>query len=320
MVREQADLKRVVGSIDQASEILDEARTLYELGREEGDQDSIVEAWAQLQSCDAVVGKLEFRRMLSGEHDARGAILSVNAGAGGVDSQDWAEMLLRMYMRWGERHKMSVKVLSYGEGEQAGIRGAEIQLDGDYAYGYLRSEIGVHRLVRISPFDAQARRQTGFASVMVMPDLGEDEIEIEVDKTDLREDTYRSSGKGGQHVNKTDSAIRLTHLPTGVVVACQAERSQHKNRATAMRMLKARLWVLEEEKRKAERAALAGDKKAIEWGSQIRSYVLHPYRQVTDHRTALKVSNIDAVLDGDFDSFIESFLLQTGVSAEDASA
>lgn len=321
-MREQAGLKQLVGSIDKATGVLDEGRDLYEMAREEGDDDSIAEAWEQIQECDALVGKLEFRRMLSGTHDSRGAILSVNAGAGGVDSQDWAEMLLRMYMRWGERHGMKVTVLSYNEGEQAGIRGVELALDGEYAYGYLRSEIGVHRLVRISPFDAQARRQTGFASVMVMPDLGEEEIEIELDKSEIREDTYRSSGKGGQHVNKTDSAVRLTHLPTGVVVACQAERSQHKNRATAERMLKARLWALEQQKRDQERAALAGDKKAIEWGSQIRSYVLHPYRQVTDHRTNLKVSNVDGVLDGDFDNFVESFLLQHGAqtNGEDATA
>ncbi len=316
VVREQAGLKQIVGAIDEASKVLEEGGELYEMAREEGDADSIAEAWEQIQRCDALVGKLEFRRMLSGTHDDRGAILSVNAGAGGVDSQDWAEMLLRMYMRWGERHGMKVTVLSYNDGEQAGIRGAEIELSGEYAYGYLRSEIGVHRLVRISPFDAQARRQTGFASVMVMPDLGEEAIEIELDKTEIREDTYRSSGKGGQHVNKTDSAVRLTHLPTGIVVACQAERSQHKNRATAERMLKARLWAVEEQKREEKRAALAGDKKAIEWGSQIRSYVLHPYRQVTDHRTNLKVSNVDAVLDGDFDNFVESFLLQHGASTD----
>ena len=316
-MREQAGLKQLVGDIDEATRILEEGRELYELAREEGDPDATAEAWEQIQRCDALVGKLEFRSMLSGAHDDRGAILSVNAGAGGVDSQDWAEMLLRMYMRWGERHGMKVTVLSYNDGEQAGIRGAEVELSGEYAYGYLRSEIGVHRLVRISPFDAQARRQTGFASVMVMPDLDEEEIKIELDKSEIREDTYRSSGKGGQHVNKTDSAVRLTHLPTGIVVACQSERSQHKNRATAERMLKARLWAVEEQKREAERAALAGDKKAIEWGSQIRSYVIHPYRQVTDHRTGLKVSNVDAVLDGDFDSFVESFLLQQGAPDEE---
>ena len=312
MVQEQAKLKKLVGAIDEAQSGLDDARTLYELGREEGDDASLVEAWEQLQACDGAVGKLEFRRMLSGEHDAENAILSINAGAGGVDSQDFADMLLRMFVRWGERQKMGVKILDVQEGEQAGIRGAEIEFDGEYAYGYLRSEIGVHRLVRISPYDAQARRQTSFVSVMVMPDIGDEEIEIEVNDSDLRVDTYRASGKGGQHVNKTDSAVRLTHLPTGIVVACQAERSQHKNHATAMRMLKTKLWAVEREKRDEQMAALQGEKKAIEWGSQIRSYVLHPYRQVNDHRTGLKISNVDAVLDGDLDEFIEAFLLMQG--------
>lgn len=250
--------------------------------------------------------------MLSGTHDARDAVLSINAGAGGVDSQDWAEMLLRMYTRWGERHGYSVTILDVQEGEQAGIRSAEIRFEGEYAYGYLRSEVGVHRLVRISPFDAAARRQTGFASVMAMPDLGDEQIEIEVDEGDLRVDKYRASGKGGQHVNKTESAVRLTHLPSGIVVACQAERSQHKNYDMAMRMLKARLWVVEEERRQAKMEQIQGEKKAIEWGSQIRSYVLHPYRQVNDHRTGLKVSNVDTVLDGDLDQFIEAFLLMKG--------
>jgi peptide chain release factor 2 len=222
-------------------------------------------------------------------------------------------MLLRMYTRWGERHGYTVKILDVQEGEQAGIRGAEIQFEGEYAYGYLRSEIGVHRLVRISPFDASARRQTSFVSVMVVPDIGDtDDFEIEVDESELRVDKYRASGKGGQHVNKTDSAVRLTHLPTNIVVACQAERSQHKNYDMAMRMLKNRLWALELQKREAKMEQLQGDKKAIEWGSQIRSYVLHPYRQVNDHRTNLKVSNVDAVLDGDLDAFAQAYLLQAG--------
>jgi peptide chain release factor 2 len=250
--------------------------------------------------------------MLSGEHDINDAILSINAGAGGVDSQDWAEMLLRMYQRWGERHRYKVSVLDLQDGDQAGIRGAELAIEGDYAYGYLRSEVGVHRLVRISPFDANARRQTSFVSVMVSPDLGDEDIEIEVRDADLRVDKYRASGKGGQHVNKTDSAIRLTHLPTGIVVACQAERSQHKNHATAMRMLKSRLWALEQQKRDAQMEQIQGEKKSIEWGSQIRSYVLHPYRQVADHRTNLKLSNVDAVLDGSLDPFIEAYLLAEG--------
>jgi len=311
-VREQGTIKKLIESIDTATAALDEGRDLYELGREEGDEASILEAWQHLARAEELVGALEFRRMLSGPHDDRSAILSLNAGAGGVDSQDWAEMLFRMYVRWGERNGMKVTVLDYQEAEQAGIRSAELSIDGEYAYGRLRSEIGVHRLVRISPFDAAARRQTSFVSVMVLPDLGEAEIEIEVRDVDLREDTYRAGGKGGQHVNKTDSAVRLTHLPTGIVVACQAERSQHKNRDTAMRMLKARLWALEEEKRQAKIDALQGEKKAIEWGSQIRSYVLHPYQQVNDHRTGLKVGNVNAVLDGDLASFTEAFLLAQG--------
>jgi peptide chain release factor 2 len=252
--------------------------------------------------------------MLGGPHDQDSALLSINAGAGGVDSQDWAEMLLRMYQRWGERHGFEVKVLDIQEGDQAGIRGADLAIEGEYAYGWLRSEIGVHRLVRISPFDSQARRQTSFASVMVLPDLGEGSEfdDIEVNPADLRVDKYRSSGAGGQHVNKTESAVRLTHAPTGIVVACQIERSQHKNMATAMRVLKARLWELEQQKREREIQALEGDKRAIEWGSQIRSYVIHPYQQVNDHRTELKQSNVNAVLDGELDPFMESFLLMQG--------
>ena len=316
MLRERASLERTVEDLDRAGRMVDDAQTLYELAREAEDEAEIREALAGLEAAEAFVGKLEFRRMLSGEHDHRGAVLAINAGAGGVDSQDWAEMLLRMYLRWGERQGFSVKVLDVQEGEQAGIRSAEVQIDGDYAYGYLKAEIGVHRLVRISPFDAQARRQTSFASVMVLPDLPEEDLDVEVRESDLRVDTYRSSGKGGQHVNKTDSAVRLTHLPTGIVVACQAERSQHKNYATAMRMLKARVWELERQKREAEIEALKGERKSIEWGSQIRSYVLHPYRQVTDHRTGLKVSAVDDVLDGALDPFIEAYLLQESERGE----
>lgn len=293
--------------------MFDEGRELYDLAREESDPDSINEAWVSLERADELLGKLEFRRMLGGTHDPDSALLSVNAGAGGVDSQDWAEMLLRMYQRWGERHGFVVSVLDIQEGEQAGIRGAELAIDGEYAYGWLRSEIGVHRLVRISPFDSQARRQTSFASVMVLPDLGEDDdFDIEINPSDLRVDKYRASGAGGQHVNKTESAVRLTHGPTGIVVACQLERSQHKNMATAMRMLKARLWEVEQKKREQAIHALEGDKKSIEWGSQIRSYVIHPYQQVNDHRTELKKSNVSAVLDGELDSFMEAFLLMQG--------
>ncbi|MFO7561254.1 MAG: peptide chain release factor 2 [Enhygromyxa sp.] len=313
LLREQATLKKVIDDIDRAAQAFEDARDLYELAREEGDDDSIHEASAGLEQADELLAKLEFRRMLGGPHDSDNALVSINAGAGGVDSQDWAEMLMRMYQRWGERHGFEVKVLDLQEGDQAGIRGAELSIEGEYAYGWLRSEIGVHRLVRISPFDSQARRQTSFASIMVLPDLGDDsEFEIEVNPADLRVDKFRSSGAGGQHVNKTESAVRLTHEPTGIVVACQMERSQHKNMDTAMRMLKARLWELEQQKRDRERAALEGDKKSIEWGSQIRSYVIHPYQQVNDHRTELKQSNVNAVLDGEIDPFMESFLLMQG--------
>ncbi len=289
---------------------------LYELAREEQDPASIREAWAALDRVDERVGKMEFRRMLSGEHDSADAIVNVNAGAGGVESQDWAEMLLRMYQRWGERQGFAVKLLDLQEADQAGIRGAALSIAGDYAYGFLRSEIGVHRLVRISPFDANARRHTSFASVMVLPDLGDDEFDIEINDSDLRVDKFRASGAGGQHVNKTESAVRLTHLPTGIVVGCQMERSQHKNMATAMRMLKAKLWDLEQRKREQERQELEGEKMKIEWGSQIRSYVMQPYQQVTDHRTELKSSAVNAILDGDLEALIESFLLMQGGQSE----
>jgi peptide chain release factor 2 len=303
----------VIEELDRAGRAIEDNRTLYELGKEENDEPTLREAWAGIEQAEALIGKLEFRRMLSGEHDAKDAIMSINAGAGGVDSQDWAEMLLRMYTRWGERMGFGVKIMDVQEAEQAGIRSAEIVFEGEFAYGYLRAEIGVHRLVRISPFDANARRQTSFTSVMVTPDIGdEDDIDVEVNEADLRVDKYRAGGKGGQHVNKTDSAVRLTHIPTGIVVACQAERSQHKNYDKAMHMLKARLWDLERMKREQKLSDLRGEERSIEWGSQIRSYVLQPYRQVNDHRTGLKVGNVDAVLDGDLGPLMESFLLGKG--------
>jgi peptide chain release factor 2 len=317
--REQAKLKKVIDDLDGAGRIVDDARTLFELGREENDEASLREAWEQIEASERRIGALEFRRMLSGEYDDKDAILSINAGAGGVDSQDWAEMLMRMYMRWGERQGYAVKLMDVQEGEQAGIRSAELMFQGEYAYGHLRSEVGVHRLVRISPFDANARRQTSFTSVMVVPDIGDaQDVDVEVKESDLRVDKYRAGGKGGQHVNKTDSAVRLTHLPTGIVVACQAERSQHKNYDTAMHMLKARLWNVEREKREAEMAAIRGETRKIEWGSQIRSYVLQPYRQVNDHRTGVKLGNVDAVLDGELEPLIEAFLI--GKGAEDVAA
>jgi peptide chain release factor 2 len=256
---------------------------------------------------DRELDALELELKMSGPDDERSAILALHPGAGGTESQDWAEMLLRMYLRWAERHGFEVELLDRLDGEEAGIKSATLALRGSYAYGYLRGENGVHRLVRISPFDAAKRRHTSFASVYVYPEI-DDDVEIDILDKDLRVDTYRSSGAGGQHVNVTDSAIRITHLPTNIVVTCQNERSQHKNRATAMRILRARLYDLEMQKRADEQAAREGEKREIAWGSQIRSYVLHPYRMVKDHRTDHSVGDADRVLDGDIDPFIESWL------------
>jgi peptide chain release factor 2 len=252
---------------------------------------------------------LEMKQMLGGEHDGGNAILSIHPGAGGMEAQDWAEMLLRMYLRWCERRGYKVEMIEQQEGDGAGIKSATALVQGPFAYGYLHAEAGIHRLVRISPFDANARRHTSFASVFVYPEI-EDDVEVEINEADLRVDTYRSSGAGGQHVNKTDSAVRLTHLPTGIVVACQNERSQHKNKAMAMKILRARLYELELEKQREKIEEFAKNKKEIGFGSQIRSYVLHPYRMVKDHRTAHETGKTDAVLDGDLDSFIEAYLLK----------
>lgn len=252
--------------------------------------------------------------MLSGEYDSGGAVIDINAGAGGVDAADWAEMLMRMLIRYSERHGWKVQVLDEQPAEEAGIKSAILLVEGEYAYGLLKAEMGVHRLVRISPFDANARRQTSFAAITVSPDI-DDDVEVEINESDLRIDYYRAGGAGGQHVNKTDSAVRITHLPTNTVVQCQNDRSQHKNKAQALRVLRSRLLDYYKAERDAEVAQNAKEKKKIEWGSQMRSYVLAPYRQVTDHRTDLKVGNVDAVLDGDLDQFIRTYLLSTGAEA-----
>lgn len=245
---------------------------------------------------------------MSGPHDHTDAIIEINGGAGGTEAQDWAEMLLRMYVRWAERKGFSIEELDYRPGEEAGIKNATILIKGEYANGCLRSEQGVHRLVRISPFDSNARRHTSFASVSVTPDI-DAEVEVVIDEKDLRIDTYRSSGAGGQHVNKTDSAVRITHIPTGVVVACQNERSQHKNKDRAMKVLKAKIYEIERQKQAAKMEEIKGERKKIDFGSQIRSYVLHPYRMVKDLRTEFETSDTDAVLDGALDQFIEAYLL-----------
>jgi len=281
---------------------------LAELGEEGDDKETLDEVRKLLPQLEEQIGKMEFARMLSGEHDASNAIVSINAGAGGTEAQDWAEMVLRMYLRFCEMKGFRTEITDYQPGDEAGVKGVTFNVEGDYAYGWLRPEMGIHRLVRISPFDSNAKRHTSFCSVFVFPELSDD-VEVEINEKDLKVDTYRASGAGGQHINKTDSAIRITHLPTGIVVACQNERSQHKNRSTAMKQLKARLYELEVEKKEDEASAIAGDKKEIAWGSQIRSYVLHPYRMVKDHRTGFEVGNADAVLDGQLEKFIEAYLL-----------
>lgn len=288
---------------------LEDVQVLIELGEEGEDEEALAEVRGLLPDLERKLGQMEFARMLSGEHDASSAIVSINAGAGGTEAQDWAEILLRMYLRWCERKGFKPEITDYQPGDEAGTKGVTFTVSGDYAYGYLKAEKGIHRLVRISPFDSNARRHTSFCSVFVFPEL-DDDVDVEILDKDLKVDTYRASGAGGQHINKTDSAIRITHLPSGVVVNCQNERSQHKNRATAMKQLKARLYELELEKKESEAEALGGEKKGIAWGSQIRSYVLHPYRMVKDHRTDYEVGNADAVLDGDLDGFIEAYLLK----------
>ena len=279
-----------------------------ELAEEEQDESLLNEMENSVNELEIKLASAEVKAILSGESDFNNAIVSINSGAGGTESQDWAQMLLRMYTRWGERNRYETEILDIQYGEEAGIKSATVIFSGDYAYGYLKAEIGVHRLVRISPYDANKRRHTSFASVFVFPEVDES-VEVEVKDEDLKVDVYRASGPGGQGVNTTDSAVRLTHVPTGIVVQCQNERSQHKNRSSAMRVLKARIFEVEQEKLNAEKKEQEQSKKKIEWGSQIRSYVLQPYHLVKDLRTNHEMGNVDAVLDGEIDSFIEAYLL-----------
>jgi len=307
-LKERNRLERVVESWDQAFQNYEDAQILVELG-EEGEDESVgAEAAALLSQAQEQVAKIEFARMLSGEHDENNAIFSINAGAGGTEAQDWAEMLMRMYLRFCEHKGFKTEITDYQSGDDAGVKSVTFTVEGDHAYGWLRSEMGIHRLVRISPFDAASKRHTSFCSVFVFPAL-DDSIQIDINENDLKIDTYRASGAGGQHVNKTDSAIRITHIPSGIVVSCQNQRSQLNNKAEAMRQLKGRLYELEEQKKKEKASALSGEKKEIGWGSQIRSYVLHPYRMVKDHRTGYEVGNADAVLDGELEGFIEHYLM-----------
>ena len=307
----QTELAGVVDDLevyDRLTGRVDDAATLYELAIEEGDDSVEAEIAELLQKVEDELARVELRALFTGEYDDADAVCTIKSGAGGTDAQDWAEMLLRMYLRWAEHRGLEVEINSINEGQEAGITTAEFVVRGRYAYGQLRAEHGVHRLVRMSPFNNAGTRQTAFASLTVAPFLEDIGDEVPIDDKDLRIDVYRSAGAGGQHVNKTDSAVRITHLPTGIVVACQNERSQHQNRERAMQVLKAKLLDLERQKREAELAAIRGETKNVDFGSQIRSYVLQPYRMVKDLRSGYETGDVDGVLDGEIDEFIESYL------------
>ena len=306
--QERVQLEKIVGSLDRLTSGLADTGELLELAEQEDDEATVGEIVADLDTFESVIADLEFRRMFSGEMDASNAFVDIQSGAGGTEAQDWAEMLLRMYLRWAESHDFKAELMEASAGEVAGIKSATIRIDGDYAYGRLRTETGVHRLVRKSPFDSGNRRHTSFASVFVSPEV-DDDIEIEVDPSDLRIDVYRASGAGGQHVNRTESAVRITHLPTNTVVQCQNDRSQHKNKATAMKQLKAKLYELEMQERRAKASEVEDSKADVGWGSQIRSYVLDQSR-IKDLRTNVETGNTQAVLDGGIDIFIEASLKQ----------
>lgn len=307
-LKERASLIDSLSPWKQEKKELEEMEILLQLIEEQGDEKEAQDLSVKMLKTEEAVGQMEFRRMLGGEHDSSNAIVSINAGAGGTEAQDWVEMLLRMYLRWAEKKGYRREIIDILVGEEAGLKNVTFTVSGPYAFGYLRAETGIHRLVRISPFDAGARRHTSFASVFVIPEISDDVV-IEIDEKELRIDTFRSSGAGGQHVNKTDSAVRITHLPTGIVVQCQNERSQHKNKATAMKILKARLYDREMKEKAEKLEELHNTKKEIAWGSQIRSYVMHPYRMVKDHRTNRVIHDVDRVMDGDIEELIKAYLL-----------
>lgn len=307
----QRRLKEEVDGWQELKRQLDDLEELYALACEEMDEQAIAEIARDLKRLEQQVRSAELRRMLSAEEDVMNAIMSIHAGAGGTEAQDWAEMMLRMYLRWAERRGYKTEIIDELPGDEAGIKSVTFTLEGPYAYGYAKAEIGIHRLVRISPFDASAKRHTSFASVFVYPEVTDD-IVIDIREEDLKIDTFRAGGKGGQHVNKTDSAVRITHLPTGIVVQCQNERSQHKNRAMAMKYLRSRLYELKLAEKREKMEEINKSKKDIAWGSQIRSYILHPYRLVKDHRTGMETGDVTRVLDGEIDDFIEAYLLDVG--------
>ncbi len=319
VLKEQDRIRAQTGGVDRLVRALEDACVYLGMAEEEGDENSeaACETGAALEAARAELERQELQVMLGGEYDRLGAIVSIHPGAGGTEAQDWAEILLRLYLRWAERRGFKTDLADLQPGDGGGIKNATFTVEGEYAYGYLKAEAGIHRLVRISPFDANARRHTSFASVFVFPEI-DDKVEVIINPADLKIDTYRASGAGGQHVNKTDSAVRFTHLPTGIVVTCQNERSQHKNRAMAMKILRARLFELEQRKRREELEKFSKDKKEIAWGSQIRSYVLHPYQLVKDHRTGVEIGNTAAVLDGDIDPFIEAYLMGVRKSGAEA--
>ncbi len=302
-------LKDTIADWETLDAQLDDLDQLRQMAAEEDDAEALIEVEAEVERAVQGIGELEFRTMLNDEADPKNAILVIHSGAGGTDAAEWALMLMRLYMRWTERHGMECTVVDMQQAEEAGIKGATIEVRGDYAYGYLKAEAGVHRLVRLSPFDTSRRRHTSFASVFVYPEV-EDDIEVAINDEDVKVETYRSGGAGGQHVNKTASAVRLTHLPTGIVVQCQNERSQFKNKATAFKVLKARLYQHLEDEQKQKQLAVESTKKSIDFGSQIRSYVFHPYTIVKDHRTACETANVQAVMDGDIDQFIRAYLTE----------
>lgn len=305
--KEKSRLEKEINKWKDAEQALEDLDVLIELSTEEGDDTLFSEIRDGIITLRNKLEQIEIETLLSGAMDMNNAIVSIHPGAGGTESQDWAEMLMRLYTRWAERHGYKIEILDYQPGDEAGIKDVTFNVIGDYAYGYLKAESGVHRLVRISPFDANKRRHTSFSSVFVYPEI-EDDITVEISEDDLRIDTYRASGAGGQHVNKTSSAVRITHIPTGIVVQCQNERSQHKNKASAMKILRAKLYEVKRLEQEKKMEGFAAEKKDIAWGSQIRSYVMQPYQMVKDHRTDTESGNVNAVLDGDIDNFIEAYL------------
>ena len=319
LLQKKTKLSAALESWKKFQKQIEDSETLCSIASEENDEQVLGDLESELAQLSSDVRGEELKMMLSSDQDPMNAIVNIHAGAGGTEAQDWVEMLLRMYLRWAEKKNFKTNIIDYLPGDEAGVKSVSFTIEGEYAYGYTKAEIGIHRLVRISPFDAGARRHTSFASVFVYPEV-DDEIKIDIKEDDLRIDTFRSSGKGGQHVNKTDSAVRITHLPTGIVVQCQNERSQHKNKAMAMKYLKSRLYERELQQKNEKIDEENKQKKDIAWGSQIRSYVLHPYKMVKDHRTNLENGNAQKVLDGDIDDFIQAYLMYTGNRGQNPSS